>query len=103
MSLVTQCLIGQLNELFLVHIVVTLGSTIRPTNGRTPGHISAAFVTLLGLNHDNTVSTTGTIQSSCRCILQHGHRFDIVGVDIAQVAVVGNTINHIQRVVVGID
>ena len=102
-SLVAQCLIGELYKLLLVNHVVALGSTVAPAHGRAPGHVGATLNTLLGLDHDDTIGTTSTIQCTCRGIFQDGHRLDIVRVDIADAAIERNTINNIEWVVVGVD
>ena len=77
---VAQAFVGELHELLLVDEVVLLDSAARPTDGGTPRHLGATFLTLLRGDHHHTVGTTRTIQRTGRGILQDGHRLDVGGV-----------------------
>ena len=92
---VAQSLIGELHKVLLVYQVVVLQSTARPACCATPSHLRTTFLTFLSGNHHHTIGTTGTIQSTCRSILQNGHRLDIGGVQRAEASVIRSTVDHI--------
>ena len=62
-----------------------------------------AALRALGGDHYHTVSTTSTIQRSRGSVLLNGHRLDVGGVDVVQVAIVGDTVHHVQRLLAGVD
>ena len=70
----------------------------------------AALLTLLGGDDDHTVRSAATVDGCSRGILQHGEGLDVVRVDHSQdvrhtcggVAVDGQTVDDIERVVGGV-
>ena len=68
-------------------------------------HVDAGFTLLTGAGGDehNTVSTASTVQSGGGSVLEHNHRFDVGGRDIADGALVGHTVYYIQRRGRGVD
>ena len=52
---------------------------------------------LFGGNHNDTVSSTGTVESVGSGILEDGHRFDVGRVDVVDVTCVWNTIHYVKR------
>ena len=95
-SVVVEPLPVELNELTLVYEVVAWNCTLRYTERSFEVYIYSTLLTTLGCDNDNTVSTTSTIQSTCRSVLQHRNRLDIVWVDSANRTTIGNTINNIE-------
>ena len=77
---VAQSFVGELHKVLLTYQVVVLQGAVRPAGRRAPGHLGLTLLTLLGGDHHHTVGTTGTIQGTCRSILQDSHRLDVGGV-----------------------
>ena len=59
----------------------------------------SALITLSCSDDDDTVGTTGTVDSSGGSIFQDVHRLDIGGVDIRKLSHEGDSVEHDQRVV----
>ncbi|CCY37512.1 unknown [Alistipes sp. CAG:831] len=100
-TLVDSCIVERFIHQFyifiLIYKVVAGNSAGLPADLSLEIHVYAAFLTFLGSDDNDTVGTTGTVQGSGRCVLQHGHRLDILRVDGVDITVIGDTVNHIQR------
>ena len=94
---ITQSFVSQLHEVLLAYHGILIDSTRCPAYRRTPCHLCLTFLTLFGRDHDDTIGTTGTIQSTGGSVLQDGHGFNIRRVDVGQRAIVRNTVHYIQR------
>ena len=60
------------------------------------------FLTALRCDDHHTVSSTRTVDSTCRSVLQHLNGFDVIRREVADRRTHGYTINHIQRSLVTI-
>ena len=83
-------------------------------------HAGRTFHTALGLDEDDTVGAARTVDGCGRTILEHGDFLDILGVDgqevgelflsgvgeverLVDVALVGDVVEHDERLGVGVD
>ena len=80
------------------HVILRNKTAVRTPFG-IELNLGILVTTLLSGNQHNTVGTTGTVNGTCRSILQHRHRLNIVRVDRVQGAIIWHTIEHNQRVV----
>ena len=53
------------------------------------------LLALLGRDDDDAVGSAGAVERTCRCVLEHGHRLDVRGVDRAERPVEGDAVDHV--------
>ena len=82
------------------HVVIHQSAGVYTHLG-VEGHQGLSTLGGLGGDHDNTVSTTGTVQGVGGGILQNGHALDIGRVDIAYITAERSAVHDNQRIVAG--
>ena len=81
-----------------IHHVVDAAGNLVPAEISLIVNLQGLFLlTALGGDDDHTVSSTRTVDGTCRCILQHLDGLDVVRRDVANSGTHGHTVNHVQR------
>ena len=103
--LVTVCQIGVFHHAVEVFgpLICVQGFVSRDGAGSdTPVALEAdtgsAFGAMLGRDDHHTVCTTRTVERAGRCVLDDGHRLDVVGVQGVDAAIVRHAVHHVERV-----
>ena len=86
-----------LHLLVAIHRMCGIGSAIERVV-EVEAHRCSASLTTLGGDDDDTIGTTGTIDSGRRCILQYLHRLNVGWVDV-EGRTVCHTIHENQRII----
>ena len=87
----------------ILDVVVILNTTRRNTPLSIKINDCITALCALGGDHDDTVSTTRTIEGVRSSILQYGHRLDIRRVDVVHAAAIRNTVEDNQRSLTCVD
>ena len=81
-----------------VHHVIYTARNLVHTEVTLVVHLQRlVLLTVLRGDDHHTVSGTRTVDGTCRCVLQHLDRFDIVRREVADRRTHGHTVDHIQR------
>ena len=100
---VVERLPGELDELALINQIVVGNGTRRNAERCLERHLGVAVTASLGIDHDDTVGTAGSIEGAGRGVLEHGDRLDVLGVDRADRTRVGDTVHDIERRGAGVE
>ena len=95
--------IYKVDEVLSLHDVQFASRHLR-THGGVEGEVLRTHLARLGGDHHHAVGTARTVDGRGRGVLEHLHRLDVGGVDVADVAAhQGESVDDVERLVAGVD
>ena len=100
---VTQRFVAHFDVILHVHQVVTVQCARGDADVTLVRYAYPVVFALLGRDDDHAVGTARSVERTGRCVLEDGHRLDVVRVERAQRAVVRHAVHDVERRGYGID